>query len=170
MKPLFAARCARPDLVLAMTHFANKATSWNRSHDRALRRLMPYAQHARDLELLSELSSDDLKKAILVIFPDAGLAGDLELSKRKSGLCPEMRRVDDKKCWLFAWRSKWQGSTASSTCKVGKINLATPLKSEVPPMREESLGRLVRLRFLFDNTQCIHVADTGYSAALRHLT
>ena len=34
---------------------------------------------------------------------------------------------------------------------------------------EQALGRPVRLRCLRDNTQCIKVADTGYSAALRHL-
>ena len=52
------------------------------------------------------------------------------------------------------------------------ISLATALKSEVLPMLElleQALGRPVRLRCLEDNTQCIQAADTGYSAALRHL-
>ena len=47
---------------------------------------MQHAQHAADLELVSELSSEDLQTAILVMSPDADLAGDLESSKSTSGL------------------------------------------------------------------------------------
>ena len=172
MKLLFAARLARPDLVVAITRLASKVTSWNKSHDRALRRLMQYAQHAADLELVSELSSDDLQTTILVMSPDADLAGDLESSKSTSGLWLEMRSADDKRCWPLAWKSKRQGSTASSTCEAEAISLATALKSEVLPMLglfEQALGRPVRLRCLEDNTQCLQAAETSYSAALRHL-
>jgi len=97
MKLLFAARLARPDLVVAITRLASKVTSWNKSHDRALRRLMQYAQHAADLGLVSELSSEDLQTTILVMSPDADLAGDLESSKSTSGLWLELRSADDKK-------------------------------------------------------------------------
>ena len=34
---------------------------------------------------------------------------------------------------------------------------------------EQALCRPVRLRCLEDNTQCFQAAETGYSAALRHL-
>ena len=61
IKLFFAARLASPDLAFAITRLACKVTSWNESHDRALRRLMQYAQHAEDLELVSELSSGDLQ-------------------------------------------------------------------------------------------------------------
>ena len=46
------------------------------------------------------------------------------------------------------------------------------LKSEFLPMLElleQALCRPVRLRCLEDNTQCLQAAETGYSAALRHL-
>ena len=52
------------------------------------------------------------------------------------------------------------------------ISLATALKSEVLPMLElleQALCRPVKLRCLDDNTQCLQAAETGYSAALRHL-
>ena len=52
------------------------------------------------------------------------------------------------------------------------ISLATELKAEVLPMLgllEQTLCRPVRLRCLQDNTQCLQAAETGYSAALRHL-
>ena len=86
MELLFAARLARPDLVVAITRLASKVTSWNRSHDRALRRLMQYVSHAADRELVGELSSEDLQTAVLVMSPDADLAGDLETTKSTSGL------------------------------------------------------------------------------------
>ena len=52
------------------------------------------------------------------------------------------------------------------------ISLATALKAEVLPMMgllEHALGRPIRLRCLEDDTQCLQAAETGYSAALRHL-
>ena len=133
---------------------------------------MQYTQHAADLELVIELSSDDLQTAVLVMSPDADLAGDLESSKSTSGLWLDLRSAGDKRCWPLAWRSKRLGSTASSTCEAEMISLATSLKAEVLPMMElleHALGRPIRLRCLEDNTQCLQAADTGYSAALRHL-
>ena len=79
MKLFFAARLARPDLVVAITCLASKITSWNKGHDRALCRFMQCTQHAADLELVIELSSDDLQTAVLVMSPDADLA---EISNR----------------------------------------------------------------------------------------
>ena len=52
------------------------------------------------------------------------------------------------------------------------ISLATSLKAEALPMMGllgQALCRPVRLRCLEDNTQCVQAAETGYSAALRHL-
>ena len=131
-----------------------------------------YTRHAADLEVVSELSFGDLQTAILAIFPDADLAGDLESTKSTSGLWLELRREDGKRCWPLPWRSKRQGSTASSTCEAEMISLATALKADVLPMMElleHARGRPTRPRCLEDNTQCLQVAETGYSAALRHL-
>ena len=172
MKLLFAARLARPDLVVAITRLASKVTTWNKSHDRALRRLMQYTLHAADLELVGSLSSEDLGNAVLVMSPDADLAGDLETTKSTSGLWLELRSEDGKRCWPLSWRSKRQGSTASSTCEAEMISLATALKAEVLPMMElleRALARPVKLRCLEDNTQCLQAAEIGYSPALRHL-
>ena len=172
MKLLFAARLARPDLVVSITRLASKVTMWNRSHDRALRRLMQYVSHTADLELSGELSSDDLQTAVLVMSPDADLAGDLETTKSTSGLWLELQSADGKRAWPLSWRSKRQGSTASSTCEAEVISLATALKAEVMPMMdllEQALGRPIRLVCLEDNTQCITAVENGYSPSLKHL-
>ena len=115
----------------------------------------------------------DLQTETLVMSSDADLAGDLESSKSTSSLWLELRSADDKRCWPLVWKSKRQGFTASSTCEAEMISLATALKSEVLLMLElleQALCRPVRLRCLEYNTQCLQAAETGYSAALRHLT
>ena len=60
--------------------------SWNKSNDRALRRLMQYAQHAADLEIVFELSSGGLQTALFATSPDADLVGDLKSTLSTSGL------------------------------------------------------------------------------------
>ena len=109
---------------------------------------------------------------MLVRSPDADLAGDLETTRSKSGLWIELQSADGKRCCPIAWRSKRQGSTASSTCEAETISMATALKSEalpLPGLFSEALGRTVMLECRENNSQCISVVKTGYSAALRHL-
>ena len=71
---------------------------------------------------------------MLVMSPDADLAGDLETTKSSSGLWIEMQSADSQRCWPIAWRSKRQGSPASSTCEAETISMATALKSEALPL------------------------------------
>ena len=81
----------------------------------------------------------------------------------------ELQSADGKRCWPIAWRSKRQGSTASSTCEAETISMATALKSEALPLLElfsEALNRKVMLECREDNTQCISAVKSGYSAAL----
>ena len=172
MKLLFSARLARPDLTVAITRLASKVTSWNLSHDRALRRLMQYVKGSAGLELRGSLSTDDLSTAILVMSPDADLANDLETSKSTSGLWLELQSACGTRCWPLSWRSKRQGSTASSTCEAEVISAATALKAEALPMLdllEQALGRKIKLLCLEDNTQCIAACNNGYSKACAHL-
>jgi len=134
MKLLFAARLARPDLTVAITRLASKVTAWNRSHDRALRRLFQYVNSTTDYELHGSLSSQDFDTVSLVMSPDADLANDLETSKSTSGLWLELLSSDGLRSWPLGWKSKRQGSTASSTCESEVISAATALKGEALPM------------------------------------
>ena len=172
MKVLFAARLCRPDLLVAITRLASKVSAWQKCHDRALRRLFQYIAHHADLELVGSLDVRDKESFKLIMSPDADLAGDLETTKSTSGLWIELQSADGKRCWPIAWRSKRQGSTASSTCEAETISMATALKSEALPLLElfsEAMNRRVMLECREDNTQCISAVRTGYSAALRHL-
>ena len=172
MKVLFAARLCRPDLLVAITRLASKVSAWQECHDRALKRLFQYIHHHADLELVGSLGVMDLHDCRVVMSPDADLAGDMETSKSTSGLWLEVVSSDASRCWPVSWRSKRQGSTASSTCEAEFIALSTALKSEVLPVLdlfETALRRDVHLDCLEDNTQCISAVQTGYSSALRHL-
>ena len=95
----------------------------------------------------------------------------MEMSKSTSGLWVELVSADGLRTWPPAWRSKRQGSTASSTLEAETISMATGLKSEGLPMQylfSAALGRTVHLRRLEDNTTAISAARAGYSLALRH--
>ena len=172
MKLLFAARLSRPDIMVAITRLASKVSSWNTSHDRALKRLMQYASSKPDLRLHSMLSTDDFGDAQLVMSPDADLAGDLETAKSTTGMFLELRSRDGERSWPLSWRSKRQGSTATSTCEAEYIAMSTSARAEAIPMQiflEAALGRRVDLVCLEDNTQCLGAVKSGYSAALRSL-
>ena len=172
MKLLYAARVCRPDLTVAITRLAAKVTSWNTSHDRALKRLMQYCHHNADMMLTGSLSITDADDAIVVMSPDADLAGDMETAKSTSGMWLEVRSSCGTRSWPLSWRSKKQGSTASSTCEAEYISMATACKTEGIPaqlLMEAALRRTVGLRCLEDNTQCIAAVNNGYSAVLRSL-
>ena len=172
MKLLFAARLSRPDIIVPITRLASKVSSWNASHDRALKRLMQYVATRPELNLHSALSTDDLADVQLVMWPDADLAGDLETAKSTTGMYLELRSLDGARSWPLSWRSKRQGSTATSTCEAEYIAMSTSARAEAIPMQvllERALGRRVDLICLEDNTQCLTAVKTGYSAALRSL-
>ena len=172
MKVLFAARLCRPDLLVAITRLASKVSCWQACHDRALRRLFSYILHHADMELFGTIKTSDLQTCEIWMWPDADLNGDMETSKSTSGLWVELVSADGLRTWPIAWRSKRQGSTASSTPEAETISMATGLKNEGLPMQDlfsAALGRTVHLRCLEDNTTAITAARAGYSPALRHL-
>ena len=157
---------------MAITRLASKVPSWNTSHGRALKRLMQYVARKLDLRLHSTLSTEDFADAQLVMSPDADLAGDLETAKSTTGMFLELRSRDGERSWPLPWRSKRQGSTATSTCEAEYIAMSTSARAEAIPMQiflEAALRRHVDLVCLEDKTQCLGAVKSGYSAALRSL-
>ena len=137
-----------------------------------LKRLMQYVSTKPHLQLRGQLSTDDLNDVILVVSPDADLAGDLETAKSTTGMFLELQSKDGSRFWPLAWRSKRQGSTATSTCEAEYIAMSTTSRTEAIPMQiflEQVLRRRVSLVCLEDNTQCLGAVKSGYSAALRSL-
>ena len=172
MKVLFAARLCRPDLLVAITRLASKVSCWQRCHDRHLHRLFQYLAHNADMELYGTLSVEDLDSCVLVMSVDADLASDMETAKSTSGMFLELRSADGARCWPLSWRSKRQGSTASSTCEAEYIALSACLKAEALPMLDrlrEALGRDVHREPRGANAQRITAVQNGQCAAWRHL-
>ena len=151
-------------------------SKWTVNEDRQLRRLMSYVAHHLDLKLEPRLSSSDRREAELVYSPDAELGGDIMTTKATGGFWLEVRSEDGKHSWPVCWQSEKATHTSTATADsepwslVGSHELG--LKREVIPLlhqMEVSLGRIVCLRGLEDNTQCIAAIQRGYSPALRHL-
>ena len=133
-KIIFAARLCRPDLLEANTRLAVKVSAWQACHDRALRLLFQYIAHHADFEFVGCHDARDKESCLSVMSPDADFAGDLETTKSTSELWAEITSADGKRCWPIAWRSKHQGSTASSTCEAEFVSMATALRSEALPL------------------------------------
>ena len=53
---------------------------------------MTYTRHAADLEFVSELSFHNLETAVVVVSPDADLAGELKSLWKICGLSSEARK------------------------------------------------------------------------------
>jgi hypothetical protein len=176
MSILYIARLCRADVVVTTSFLARRVAKWTVNEDRRLKRLMSYISHHLDLVLVHRLSTDDRPDAELVYSPDAELGGDVMTTKATGGFWLEVRSKDDKHSWPVCWATKKASHTSTATADsetwslVGANELG--LKREVIPLlhqMEVSLGRLVRLRGLEDNTQCIAAIQRGYSPALRHL-
>ena len=80
MKILFAARLCRADLLVAVTRLASKVSAWQLPWP-SVRRLFQNIAHHADLELVGCLDAWDKRSCVLVMSPDADLAGDLETTK-----------------------------------------------------------------------------------------
>ena len=172
MKLLFAARMARPDMLTSILLVSRCVSDWKCDHDRELYRLFCYALHFADLELVSTLNASDLATAVLVVYPDADLAGEHVTSKSTSGCWIELASLCRTRTWPLCWTHKKQTFTASSTCEAETVSMSTALKKEAIPLQfflEICLGRVVKIIVEEDNTQAIAAALKGYSPALRQL-
>ena len=175
MSIMYLARLCRADLIVTVSFLARRMSKWTVNEDRRLKRLMSHIAHHLDLKLEHKLSTRDRPDAELVYSPDAELGGDIMTTKATGGFWLELRSKDGSRSWPICWQSKKASHTSTATADsetwslVGSHELG--LKREVIPILhqiEVSLGRLVMLRGLEDNTQCIAAIQRGYSPALRH--
>ncbi|MEM8648475.1 MAG: Ty1/Copia family ribonuclease HI, partial [Pseudomonadota bacterium] len=131
-----------------------------------------YAKATADLHLGGSLTTQDLRIARLVVWPDADLAGSRNHARSTSGMWMELQSADGARSWPLMWHSKRQTATAGSTCEAEVISLAVSLRREALAMQDflcQALGREVHMVVREDNTQCISAVERGMSAALRHL-
>ena len=166
MRPLYAARVARPDLITSVTRLAHHVSKWKMQHDVALRRIFSYIKGTTDLVLTGTLSVDDSSDFEIHVYPDADLGGDHSSSKSTSGLWIEATSRDGTRSWPLTWSSKRQSCTSSSTCEAEMLSLSPAVRKEGLPLQSllsEIMGRDVTLITWEDNTQAISAIRRGYS-------
>ena len=137
---------------------------------------MQYIWHHLDLILMHALHPKDLPDAELHYYPDAELGGDPLTTKATGGFWLELSSKCGSRTWPICWQSKKAGHTSCATADsetwscIGACEQG--LKKDVIPILQQievSLGRMVKLVCMEDNTACIAAIQRGYSPALRHL-
>ena len=84
LKVLYLARVGRPDLLWTVNDLARNVTKWNVACDRRLHRLISYLEHTRQW-VQTCFVGDPPEECKIVMYVDAGFAGDLTDSKSTSG-------------------------------------------------------------------------------------
>jgi hypothetical protein len=119
-KLLYAARLARPDIVLAINMLSRFLTKWTVYHDRALVRLVSYVHGSKGFSSRGYVGSGPFE---LGCYTDADFAGCKETARSTSGLWLVLRG----KSWEFPlewWGSKRQTCESqyprSRACVVSK--------------------------------------------------
>jgi hypothetical protein len=109
-KLLYAARLARPDLILPINLLSRYLTKWTAFHDRALLRLVAYVETSK-LRLLRGCVGSGVSS--LKLYCDADFAGCLDTARSTSGLWLVL--AGDGWSFPLEWGSKRQTCVAHST-------------------------------------------------------
>ena len=169
---LFAARVARPDLVVATQQLCSAVSRWNGFHDMALTRLMAYAANNCDYVLNGTLSPEDLEDLEILASPDADWNGDPETTKSTTGLFLEIVGLKSGNSWPITWGSVLQSTTRSATAETETVACSHTMRREAIPAQilfEHMLDIRLPVRMLVDNTECFSAIAKGYSKKLRHI-
>ena len=90
MKPLYLARCARPEISFAIGRLARKITRWTRKDDRECDRLYAYLASTLRFILTGSIKVGCAGTLFVRDFPDADLAGDADTARSTSGMWIEL--------------------------------------------------------------------------------
>jgi hypothetical protein len=168
-KLLYAARLARPDLVLPINVLSRYLTKWTAHHDRALRRLFAYVWSTLGLCLHGFVGGGEIT---INMFVDADFAGCLDTARSTSGLWCVLGSKGGEWSFPLEWGSKRQSCVAHSTPEAELVALAKGLRESALPLcslLDVVLKRNVHVFVNEDNTSTIQIVNKGKSPALRHL-
>ena len=170
---LFGDRVCRPDIAGPVQRLCRHVSRWEIADDLALVRLCAYLNTFPDLELIGELSPDDLEDLVINCYSDADWNGDGSTSKSTDGVWVELASPSSGRFFQIVWRSSLQKFTASASAESETAGASKGMRQEGIPVQilmEEMLGKRLVLRCLIDNTQTIQAIKSGYSKRLRHLS
>ena len=92
------------------------------THDAQLIRLYAYLDSAGPVALRSEPSPDDIVDVQLVMWSDAGWAGDPEDTKSTFGFVLEFENPNNGRRWPISWAVRRQRSTTNSTAEASTVD------------------------------------------------
>jgi hypothetical protein len=128
---LYLARHNRPDIYWAVNHMSRNLTKWTIADDKRLHRLISFMHYTSDCIQFAYVG-DDLKDCFLVMFCDAGFAGDLNDSKSTGGASCYI--IGPSTLVPIAWVCKKQGATSHSSTEAEIITLDMGLRAEGIPL------------------------------------
>ena len=131
LKVLYLARVGRPDLLWTVNDLARNVTKWNVACDRRLHRLISYLEHTREW-VQTCFVGDPPEECKIVMYVDAGFAGDLTDSKSTSGAT--LFLVGPNTFVPITWLCKKQGAVSHSSTEAEVIALDAAMRMEGIPM------------------------------------
>lgn len=136
MQLLYAARQAKPDIIVAITRLASFITRWNANCDRKLIRLFDYLWTHKQGCLKGSLDVSDASTLVVKAWPDADLAGDKDSStKSTSGRFVEVSGASGL-CMPIQWATHKQGGSAHSTPEAETVSLSDCLRLDAIPIQQ----------------------------------
>ena len=112
MKLMFAARCARPDLLRTISHLSTRLTKWTRRNDLELRRLTSYVSSSLAFRVECQVG-DRFEDLSLACYVDSDYAGDYVNDKSTSGCWTAL--VGPKTDCMISFASNRQTAVARSS-------------------------------------------------------
>ena len=171
MKPLYLARCARPEISFSIARLARKITKWTKKEDREVDRLYAYINTTEKFVLSGTLAIGCAANLFIRNFPDADLAGDADTARSTSGMWIEL--CDNQgHSFPIEWASKLQTVVSHSTPEAELISMSRSLREFALPIQgmwSQLLGREVLLEVKEDNMSTIEILRKGYSSKLAHI-
>ena len=171
MKPLYLARCARPELAFTIAKLARRITKWTRADDRAIDRLYSYINGSVGYLLTGSLKIGCRETLVIRDFPDADLAGDAETARSTSGMWLELTDGHGNS-FPCEWSSKLQTVVSHSTPEAELVSMSRSMREFALPIQgmwTQLLGRQPLLEVHEDNTSTIEIIRKGYSSKLSHI-
>ena len=125
MKILYGARCARLDLLRAVSHLACYFTKWTSQCDRRLHQLICYINSTLSFRMVGWVG-DKLVALQPHLFADADFAGCVDTQRSTSGLHLALRGPNS--CFPIAGVSKRQTCVSHSTPEAEMVSMSHALR------------------------------------------
>ena len=169
MKILYGARCARLDLLRAVSHLACYFTKWTSQCDKRLHQLVCYINSTLHYRMVGWIG-DGLTALQPHLFADADFAGCVETQRSTSGLHLAIRGPNS--CFPIAGVSKRQTCVSHSTPEAEMVSMDHALRHCGLPCLDlwhRLLPHLPGLVVHEDNQAMIKVVESGRNPTMRYI-